>query len=88
VAGALEKAVTARNAEAGHLHADETGWRVFEQTPGKDGHRWWLWVFLALDTAVFVMDPTRSAAVLERHLGLDRADDGKKKLPTARHLTA
>jgi transposase len=79
----LAQAITARNAEAAHLHADETGWRVFEQTPGKDGHRWWLWVFLAPDTTVFTMDPTRSAAVLRRHLGLDREDTA---LPGGRRL--
>jgi transposase len=87
----LEKAIAARNAEAAHLHADETGWHVFEQVAGKEGHRWWLWVFLAGDTVVFRMDPTRSAAVLEGHLGIERtnADGTKKKdvaLPGGRHL--
>ena len=43
----LEDAIGARNAEAVHVHADETSWRVFEQAEGKDGHRWWLWVFTA-----------------------------------------
>jgi hypothetical protein len=48
-----------------HVHADETIWRVFEQaTGGKDGHRWWLWVFITEDTAVFRMDPARFSAVL------------------------
>jgi transposase len=83
----LEQAVAARNAEAAHLHADETGWRVFEQVPGKDGHRWWLWVFLAPDTTVFAMDPHRSAAVLERHLGIDRKEgEGEASLPEGHHL--
>jgi hypothetical protein len=70
----LEEAIVARNAHAVHVHADETGWRVFEQVEGKDGHRWWLWVFIAQDTVVFRMDPTRSTTVLERHFGVDRAD--------------
>ncbi|MDQ2881475.1 MAG: IS66 family transposase [Actinomycetota bacterium] len=56
----LEKEIITRNAQAVHVHADETSWRVFEQTEGKDGHLWWLWVFIAEDTAVFRMDPTRS----------------------------
>lgn len=56
------------------MHADETSWRVFEQVEGKDGHRWWLWVFIAEDTVVFRMDPTRSTTVLERHFGVDRAE--------------
>ena len=70
----LESAIVARNATAGHVHADETSWRVFEQTEGKDSYRWWLWVFLASDTVVFTMDPTRSTAVLDRHFGIDRTD--------------
>ena len=35
--------------------------------------KWWLWVFLGPDTACFVMDPTRSGAVLARHAGIDQA---------------
>ncbi|WP_131770792.1 IS66 family transposase, partial [Candidatus Protofrankia californiensis] len=79
----ITEAIAARNAEAAHLHADETGWRVFEQAGRTRGHRWWLWVFLAPDTAVFTMDPTRSAAMLERHLGVDVKDGA---LPDGRHL--
>jgi len=79
----LESAIVERNAQAGHVHADETSWRVYEQTEGKDGYRWWLWVFLADDTAVFTMDPTRSTAVLERHFGIDRTD---QTLPAGRRL--
>jgi transposase len=48
----LEDAIGARNAQAAHVHADETSWRVFEQAEGKDGHRWWLWVFTAPRGAV------------------------------------
>jgi transposase len=70
----LAEAIAARNAQAVHVHADETSWRVFERVEGKDGHRWWLWVFIAEDTVVFRMDPTRSTAVLERHFGVDRAE--------------
>ena len=33
--------------------------------------RWWLWVFLGADTVCFVMDPTRSGAVLARHAGIE-----------------
>jgi len=79
----LESAIVARNAQATHVHADETSWRVYEQTDGKDGHRWWLWVFLAADTVVFTMDPTRSTAVLERHFGINRTDQA---LPAGRRL--
>jgi transposase len=37
----LESAIVARSAHAVHVHADETSWRVFEQTEGKDAYRWW-----------------------------------------------
>ena len=76
----LEVAIAARSRGSWHLHADETGWRVF--TPREDNARgngaaagpvkWWLWVFLGPDTACFVMDPTRSGAVLARHAGIDQ----------------
>lgn len=88
----LEEAVIARNAQAVHVHADETSWRVFQRVEGKDGHRWWLWVFIADDTVVFRMDPTRSAAVLERHFGVDRADgalaEGRRLLLSTDFYTA
>lgn len=80
--GGLDEQIVARNAAAGHVHADETTWRVFERVEGKDGTRWWLWVFVAADTVVFRMDPTRSAAPVEKHFGIDRAagalSDGRR----------
>lgn len=75
--------ITARNAAAAHVHADETSWRVFERVEDTDGTRWWLWVFVAGDTTCFVMDPTRSAKVLERHFGITRAEGA---LPEGRRL--
>jgi len=59
-------------AAAGYVRADETGWRVFADTPGKEGSRWWLWTFLADDAALFVMDPSRGAVVPAAVLGVDR----------------
>lgn len=79
----LVEVIAGHNKSAGHLHADETSWRVFAEQSGKDGHKWWLWVFVAADSVVFVMDPTRSASVLEAHLGIDR---GEGKLPGGRQL--
>ena len=67
----LDEAIRDRNAKAAHLHIDETSWRVFEDLEGKANHRWWLWVFVAPETVVFHIDPTRSAKVLENHLGVD-----------------
>ncbi|HEX6521188.1 MAG TPA: IS66 family transposase [Streptosporangiaceae bacterium] len=67
----LADAITERSRGSWHLHADETTWRVFAP-PGGDGPaKWWLWVFLGPDTVCFVMDPSRSGAVLARHAGID-----------------
>ena len=65
-------AIIARNRAAVHVHADETTWRVFADEEADTGKRWWLWVFLAQDTVVFTMDPTRSARVLDEHFGINR----------------
>ena len=66
----LEDAITARSRRSWHLHAGETTWRVFAPSGGDGPARWWLWVFLGADTACFVMDATRSGAVLARHAGI------------------
>jgi transposase len=67
----LAEAVTERSRGSWHLHADETTWRVFAPREGDGPAKWWLWVFLGPDTCCFVMDPTRSGAVLARHAGID-----------------
>jgi transposase len=46
------EAIAAHGRRAGHVHADETSWQVFEDIEDKDGHRWWLWVFAAPRGAV------------------------------------
>ena len=33
------EAIAACGRQAGHVHADETSWQVFEDIDGKDGHR-------------------------------------------------
>jgi hypothetical protein len=65
-------AIAAHGRQAGHVHADETSWQVFEDIEDKDGHRWWLWVFVTDATTVFVMDTSRSADVAAGQLGIDR----------------
>ncbi len=65
-------AIAAHGRQAGHVHADETSWQVFEDLDGKDGHRWWLWVFVTDQATVFVMDTSRSAQVAASQLGIDR----------------
>jgi transposase len=64
-------AITARSRDSWHLHADETTWRIFAPHDGNGPAKWWLWVFIGPDTVCFVMDPTRSGAVLARHAGID-----------------
>ena len=66
----LAGAITARNAGAGHAHADETSWRVFGQPADNGGSRWWLWVFSAADTVVYTIAPSRSLKVIEAHYGV------------------
>jgi transposase len=73
---ALEEAIVARSRASWHLHADETTWRVFAPDDGEGPTRYWLWVFIGADTVCFVMDPSRAAAVLARHAGID-ADTGQ-----------
>jgi transposase len=82
----LEDAIIARSRTAWHLHADETSWRVFAPREGNNPAgptRWWLWVFLGPDTACFVMDPTRSGAVLARHAGIDQTTGQLAEHPCA-----
>ena len=85
----LAAAIAERNRESWHFHADETTWRVFCPGEGQKGPaKWWLWVFIAADTVAFVMDPSRSGAVLARHAGIDEetgqllpaADGGPRRL--------
>ena len=66
------EAIEAHVAASGYVRADETGWRVFAGTPGKAGNRWWLWVFGTDEATVFAMDPSRSAEVPAKVLGIDR----------------
>jgi transposase len=67
----LGGAIAERNRDSWHLHADETTWRVFAPRDGDGPVKWWLWVFIGPDTVCFVMDSSRSGAVLARHAGLD-----------------
>jgi transposase len=67
----LAEAVIARSRGSWHLHADETTWRVFAPREGSGPAKWWLWVFAGPDSVCFVMDPSRSGAVLARHAGID-----------------
>jgi transposase len=62
-------AISARNRDGTHWHADETSHRVFVTVPEKKNHTWWLWTFVGKDTTVYVMSPSRSRQALVDHLG-------------------
>jgi transposase len=64
----LYEALIARQQQAGIWQGDETRWQVFVEHEGKVGHGWWLWVFLSVDTVVFVLDASRSHEVPQQHL--------------------
>lgn len=61
------QALQERNRLSAYQQADETRWLVFVEKDGKQGHRWWLWVFNGEDTVVYVLDPYRSHDVPEGH---------------------
>ena len=63
-------------------NADETRWKVFEKIEGKVSYLWWLWVFASSNVIVFVIDPTRSASVV------DRIHDGVKRFISADRYSA
>jgi transposase len=63
----LYQAIQERVRQSAYQQADETRWLVFVDKEGKEGHRWWLWVFLGADAVVYVLDPRRSHDVPEGH---------------------
>lgn len=65
--------VVAHNLTAEHWHADETGWRVFEEVEGKRNHRWFMWLFQSKEAIVYKICPTRSSNVIQQHFGAAHA---------------
>ena len=65
------KAIAARNRDGSHWHVDETPHKVFVTLPDKSNHNWWMWVFVGVDTTVYVMSPSRSRQALVDHLGAE-----------------
>jgi transposase len=63
----LYKRLVQINQSADHWHVDETGWKVFAHTEQKKNFNWWLWVFACRQTAVYLVDASRSASVLLKH---------------------
>jgi transposase len=67
----LYQGLVEHNRAADHWHCDETRWLVFEKSADKANFNWMLWVFATKESIVFVLDPTRSHDVPERHFGDD-----------------
>ena len=65
----IYKALEERSTASRWWQADETRWSVFETTKTKTTFRWYLWVFISEESVVHIIDPTRSARVIEEHLG-------------------
>jgi transposase len=63
----IYQALMDRQVASDFSQADETRWLVFVEREGKQGYRWWLWVFLSDEAVVFRLDPSRSHEVPERH---------------------
>jgi transposase len=67
----IYEAFAQRNRQGDFHQADETRWLVFVVLHGKKGYGWWLWVMLAADTVVYLLDPSRGHEVPQSHLGLE-----------------
>ncbi len=63
------EALLQRQQSESYWHADETRWEVFEPLEGKANSRWYLWVVCSSSAVVYLLEPSRSAAVIESHLG-------------------
>jgi transposase len=63
----IREALLKRNRLSHYKQADETRWLVFVEKQGKVGFGWWLWVFNSEDTAVYILDDSRSHQVPEDH---------------------
>ena len=64
----LEQAFVQKLRGASHWHADETHWAVFIDVAGKVGHRWYLWVFHSDAVVHYVLNASRSTAVIDAEL--------------------
>lgn len=50
------------------FNGDETTWKVFEETEGKIGYRWYLWMTRSVSVVYFWMAPGRGADVIKKHM--------------------
>jgi transposase len=63
--------IKARVLASNRQQKDETGWKVFQETEGKKGYSWWLWVTRVQDCCLFQIDPSRSRDVAKQTIGAD-----------------
>ncbi len=63
--------ISARVLASTRQQKDETGWKVFQETEGKKGYAWWLWVTRVQDCCLFHIDPSRNREVAKRTIGAD-----------------
>ena len=64
---AVFEAIKKKGLSESNWNVDETGWPVFEEVEEKANFRWWLWVFRSKSTAFFLLDPSRSAKVIDKY---------------------
>jgi transposase len=58
-----------RVSSAEHQQKDETGWKVFQDTEGKVGYSWFLWVTLGRNCTFFEIEPNRSREIAQHTIG-------------------
>jgi transposase len=63
-------------------NADETRWKVFETVKNKSSFLWWLWVFASQNVVLYIIDPSRSAAVI------NKVNNGLKRIFAADRFSA
>ncbi|MBI5242345.1 MAG: IS66 family transposase [Elusimicrobia bacterium] len=61
--------IVAHSHQARLRKMDETRWFVFILKEGKEGYLWWMWIDVTEETVVYILDPSRSAEVVRKHLG-------------------
>jgi transposase len=67
----LYEAIQAQSRQAPLCLMDETRWEVFVDHPNKGSHRWWLWVVVTHQTRLYIVAPSRSAAVPKAYFGYE-----------------
>jgi transposase len=70
----LYEAIQAESRRAALCLMDETRWEVFVEEPNKGSHRWWLWVVVTHQTRLYIVAPSRSAAVPKAYFGYEPAE--------------